>query len=248
MPYRVILFDLFGTLVHFKPRLPVPPSAHEPPPQRWLAWLQEGLAEDLPGIPFDRLVEVLAAVTGEIVAARPPEFLEVPSRERFRRALVRLGVRENVLALAERLTERHMAYLADETELPAGHLELLEELGRGYRLGLISNFDEGGTARRILRKHGLDELFAATLISDGFGRRKPHPSIFRAALAELGADAAAALHVGDTLADDVLGARAAGIDVAWIDRKGQGLAGGDPAPTYTIGRLAELRAVLARSS
>lgn len=246
MKYRVILFDLFGTLVHFKPELPAPPNAHERPPRRWLSWLEEGLAEDLPGVPFERLVEALAAVTGEIVAARPPEFLEVPSRERFRRALARLGVRENVERAAERLTERHMTHLAAETELPAAHLDLLEDLARDYRFALISNFDEGGTARSILRRHRLDAFFAATLISDGFGRRKPHPSIFRAALARLDADAAAALHVGDTLADDVLGARAAGIDVAWIDRKSEGLGDGDPKPTYTLARLTDLRAVLAR--
>jgi putative hydrolase of the HAD superfamily len=245
MPYRVILFDLFGTLVHFGPELPVPAGTR--PPLRWLAWLEEGLADDLPGIALDRLAEALVAVTEEIVARRPPEFLEVPSRERFRRALVRLGVRENLVETAERLSERHMAHLAAETELPAGHRELLAELGCDYRLGLVSNFDQGATADRILRRHALRDFFAAILISDDFGRRKPHPSIFRAALERLGVDAAAALHVGDTVADDVLGARAAGIDVAWIDRRGEGPPDEAWAPTYTLERLADLRIVLARS-
>jgi putative hydrolase of the HAD superfamily len=243
MPYRAILFDLFGTLVHFKRQLPVPRPGRSSP-DGWLDWLQAGVARDLPGVPFERFVEALAAVTEEIARTRRPEFIEVSSPERFRRALERLAVGGDVIGTAARLSQIHMAYLASETELPLGHRELLQEIGSEYRLALISNFDHAPTAERILRQHGLRNHFTATLISDGFGRRKPHAAIFQAALDALGVEASEALHVGDTLGDDVAGARAAGIDVAWIDRKGEGLPPGGEAPTFVLGRLADLRVVL----
>lgn len=58
---------------------------------------------------------------------------------------------------------------------------------------------------------------------------KPDPRIFRLALDAFGATAAEALHLGDSIATDVLGARAAGIRVALIDPYG-----------HTAGRAADV--------
>lgn len=241
MAYRVLLFDLFGTLVHFKPRLP---TARDRSDTNWLEWLRDESEAQLPGLPFDRLVEAVAAVSEEIYRARPPEFFEVESRERFRRALERLGVTGDLNALAGGLSERHMSHLAAQTTMPAQHRLLLEELRDSYLLGLISNFDHGPTARRVLRDHGIDGLLPVTLISAEHGRRKPHPGIFHDALRQLGAEASEALYIGDTPADDIRGARAAGMDAAWIDRKGHGAAADEPAPTFVLRELAQLRSVL----
>ncbi|HTO56814.1 MAG TPA: HAD family hydrolase, partial [Pseudomonadales bacterium] len=82
------------------------------------------------------------------------------------------------------------------------------------------------------------------VISDGFGRRKPHPAIFRAALDDLQTDARDALFVGDSAADDVAGARAAEMDAVWINASGATLPAGNPSPRHTIARLVELRRVL----
>jgi putative hydrolase of the HAD superfamily len=65
------------------------------------------------------------------------------------------------------------------------------------------------------------------------GSSKPDPGIFRAALAGLGADPRHTLHVGDTLATDAAGARAAGVDVRIIDRS-------DGGGEDTIGALTEI--------
>jgi putative hydrolase of the HAD superfamily len=50
--------------------------------------------------------------------------------------------------------------------------------------------------------------------------QKPHPSIFEAALAELEASAGDTAMVGDSIEDDILGARALGIRAILLDRDG----------------------------
>ena len=88
----------------------------------------------------------------------------------------------------------------------------------------------------------MHDCFHTTLISDDFGRRKPHPAIFHAALDRLAGRADEALYVGDTAADDIAGAQAAGIDVAWLNRRDE--APPDPPPTYTLRQLTDLRDIL----
>ena len=241
---RALLFDLFGTVVLFAPRVPGV-ETRGPAWRAAMNWLREAAERELPQIAFEDFLPALMQVTEEIVRLRPPEYLEVPSCERFRRALVLLGVDGNeTAAMAERLSLAHMAGLASMTILPPAHAELLHALAPRYRLGLVSNFDHGDTARRILSTHGIAELFATVLISDDFGRRKPHPSIFTAALAQLGVTPDEALFVGDSVDDDLLGAHAAGIPAVWLNAKNEPLPAGIPAPHCVIPQLSDLMGIL----
>ena len=244
MRYRALIFDLFGTLVLFRPKVPTLQVAGTV----WrstMEWMRGQVERDLPEVPFDAFVRAVMSVTEEIVRARSPEYHEVPSPERFRRVLVELGLDGPLTGrTAERLCEKHMEHLAASTEMPAEHADVLRRLRAGYRTALVSNFDHGPTAHRILTRHGIDAMFGATVISADFGRRKPHPAIFGAALEQLGVAPAEALFIGDTVAEDVRGARATGMDVVWIDASGGGLPAGGPAPTYTISRLTELETLL----
>ncbi|WP_280275940.1 HAD family hydrolase [Nocardia wallacei] len=85
----------------------------------------------------------------------------------------------------------------------------------GVRLGVISNLrlTSGANVRRVLRRAGLLDFFdpAGLTFSDELGVHKPHPEIFETTLRRLGAPAAAAVHVGDNWAADVVGARAVGM-------------------------------------
>ena len=226
--YRAVVFDLFGTLVHFRVR-----------PDPGFAWLREPFAATCAGGDFDAFREALRAVSLEIAASRGPEHREVPSRQRFARALARVGGPE---AAAEALSAAHMDYLAAATDLPAGHAALLRALGARYRLGLVSNFDHPATAQAVLARHGVHRHFAVTLISADFGHRKPHPGIFAEALDRLGVAPHEALYVGDTHAEDVVGARAAGLDVVWLAPATAPDA--DPRPTHRIAHLGALADLL----
>ena len=208
-------------------------------------WLEETAERELPRIRFDDLLTALIEVTQEIVRQRPPEYREVPSRERFRRALLRLGIgAEQAPPVAERLSLAHMSHLASTTMLPPAHVDVLEQLVPRFRLGLVSNFDHGPTARRILADHGIAGFFTAIVISDDFGRRKPHPVIFAAALRELGVAVEDALFIGDSVSDDVVGAQNARLKVAWLNPKRRPLPPDVKPPEYEITELRELLVLL----
>jgi HAD superfamily hydrolase (TIGR01549 family) len=243
---QALLFDLFGTVVQFKPQVP----SVEVAGTAWrstMGWLRETAEHELPHVPFEDLLPALMQVTEEIVRARPPDYLEVPSRERFRRALRRVGVAdEEAGAVAQRLSLAHMAHLASMTVLPPEHVSILSDCARRYRLALVSNFDHGPTARRVLSDHGIAGFFPTTVISAEFGRRKPHPAIFEAALLGAGVSAGEALFIGDSLGDDVLGAHHAGVPVVWLNQKHTPLPTDTPEPQHMIARLADLPALLAR--
>jgi putative hydrolase of the HAD superfamily len=104
----------------------------------------------------------------------------------------------------------------------------------GARLAVVSNWDV--SLHDVLERTALRPLVDAVAISAELGVAKPDAAIFRAALDRLGASAAGALHVGDSLEHDVAGARAAGIDAVLVARNGT------PAPegVRTVRTLAEL--------
>ena len=85
----------------------------------------------------------------------------------------------------------------------------------GLRIGLVSN--SARDVHEFARHHGLD--VDAGISSFHHGRTKPHASIFRAVLDLLGARPDAAAMVGDTIADDVEGARALGMQAILLDRE-----------------------------
>ena len=90
----------------------------------------------------------------------------------------------------------------------------------GLRLVCVSNWDYALPS--VLQDVGLLGLLDAVITSAAVGARKPDARVFRAALEAAGCSAAEALHVGDSAAEDVAGARAAGIRALRIDRSGGG--------------------------
>jgi putative hydrolase of the HAD superfamily len=77
---------------------------------------------------------------------------------------------------------------------------------------LVSNaFDPGWLLRNDLERMGLAGRLDLAVFSSEVGKRKPHPSIFEAALGGLGVEPEDALFVGDSLYHDVGGASALGM-------------------------------------
>lgn len=83
----------------------------------------------------------------------------------------------------------------------------------------VSNWDM--SLSDVLGRVGLAEHLDGVVTSAQAGAAKPDPAIFAQALALAGAAAAGAVHVGDSVAEDVAGARAAGIVPVLIVRRGQ---------------------------
>ena len=145
-------------------------------------------------------------------------------RESWRRHARR--VMDGVPAMAGLEFERWFEVLYDEFGA-AGAWEpfddarpALEALrGAGVRTVVVSNWD--GRLRRILDERGLTPLLDAVVISAEVGWRKPHGEIFRRGLAAAGVRPGEALHCGDSVGDDVEGARAAGIRPVLLSRDGR---------------------------
>lgn len=106
---------------------------------------------------------------------------------------------------------------------------------RGVRTVVVSNWDS--SLPEVLERSGIAPLLDAAVCSAVVGVAKPSAEIFELALAQVGVAAADALHVGDSVEEDVAGAIAAGIEPVLIDRAGSG-AGVDGV--RTIAALTEL--------
>jgi HAD superfamily hydrolase (TIGR01549 family) len=106
--------------------------------------------------------------------------------------------------------------VSENFELFEDALPVLEELRAAHlRIGLVSNGIRDLT--EFVAHHRLD--VDAIVDSRSHGRVKPHPTIFEAALERLGASPAAAVMVGDSLEEDIEGARALGMRAILIDRE-----------------------------
>jgi putative hydrolase of the HAD superfamily len=117
-------------------------------------------------------------------------------------------------------------------------LGILRDLRKvGFRLGIISNASPA--LPETLRKTGIAEYLDTIVCSADVGAEKPHPKIFRVAMARSGITPERALHVGDSYEEDYLGARNAGLHALLLAREGP-----PPSPCPSIRSLTELSALL----
>jgi putative hydrolase of the HAD superfamily len=108
--------------------------------------------------------------------------------------------------------------VSENFELYEDALPVLEELRAAQlRLGLVSNGIRD--LREFVAHHRLE--VDAIVGSRAHGYVKPHPTIFQSALQQLGVEPAQAVMVGDSLEEDVAGARALGMRAILMDREGR---------------------------
>lgn len=110
------------------------------------------------------------------------------------------------------LTALHFTAFADARPL------LARARGAGARVIVVSNWDV--SLIEVLAHTGLEPLIDGVVVSAVIGAAKPSPEIFGRALELAGAAPQDCVHVGDSLAEDVSGARAAGIEAVLLDRDG----------------------------
>ncbi len=106
--------------------------------------------------------------------------------------------------------------VSENFELFEDVLPVLDELRRAeLRIAVVSNGIRDLHA--FVAHHRLD--VDAIVDSRSHGRVKPHPTIFRAALAALAVAPGDAVMVGDSLEEDIDGARALGMRAILLDRE-----------------------------
>ena len=97
--------------------------------------------------------------------------------------------------------------------------EMLDILqAKGYRLFAASN-SFGHLQRNRLERAGILHYFEDTFISMDIGYDKPDIRFFREALRRASLQPNEVLMIGDSMTTDILGAKAAGIDALYFDRR-----------------------------
>jgi putative hydrolase of the HAD superfamily len=146
-----------------------------------------------------------------------------------------LGLEHVDLALIREALLSSIHFHAFDDALPA-----LEDLrARGLKLVAASNWDS--SLPEVLERAGIAPLLDGVISSAMVGATKPAPNVFRAALEIAGVSAERALHVGDSLENDIAGARAMGMRAVLVAREGAG-PGADGVPV--IRALTELPRLL----
>ena len=157
-----------------------------------------------------RSPDLIVTLIRPLTASLEPEFF----RSVNARLLEHLGLRADDAAL----DEIHAAFERDVVyhSFPEAIHTLRGLKAAGYRTGVISNFSH--RLPLVLKEAGLVPYLDTVTYSSEAGAEKPHPKIFRSALARAGAAPERVLMVGDSYEADYLGARNAGLHALLLCR------------------------------
>lgn len=157
--------------------------------------------------------------------------------EMDRTALADLGITDLPEDFYRRLAEVFL--LVSSWHVFADAIPTLEALrARGLVVGAVSNWI--WQLPELLHSLELMSHFDFVAASARIGYEKPHAGIFRYALREAGVKPAEALHAGDHLDADVVGAQSVGIAPVLIDRRERFTQADVPAGVPLIRSLDEL--------
>ncbi|HZU59932.1 MAG TPA: HAD family hydrolase [Solirubrobacteraceae bacterium] len=231
MRRRAVLLDALGTLVKLEP--PVPR-------------LQRALIERL-GLPVTE-ADARRAIAQEITYYRAHlnEGRDQSSLRELRRRCAEVlwselpaaGPMDTDAVVEALLASLHFTAFPDAEPV----LRALTE--DGLRLVVVSNWDI--SLADVLERLDLSRWLDGVVTSAGVGARKPRPEVFLQALALAEADPGEAVHVGDSLQEDVMGARGAGIEAVWLVREGTAESNPPGPEVSTIRTLRELPGLVSR--
>lgn len=234
---RGVFFDLAGTLIRVRGGIGA---------QYALIAGEFGVSAD--PVAIDRAFGRAFASAGSTVFARP-DAAEVASLEKgFWKEVVRLVFAQTGAFSQfnpgdfDRCFERLFDYFATAAgwDVYPDVVPSLERLKREGRIvGLITNFDL--RVFKLIDALHLSRLIDSVTVPGVAGAAKPDAAIFDFALARHDLGPRQAIHVGDSIGDDVEGANAAGMKAVLLDRRKRV----EPPPgVVAIASLEELPALL----
>ena len=160
------------------------------------------------------------------------------NRTRFLKPLEHYGIHD--VELADHLSVDYMFYSPRIVRLVPGAMELLEYLKPKYHLHLITNgFQEVQDTKLSLS--GMKPFFETLTVSEEVGVKKPDPEFFFYALRKANAKFEESIVIGDEMAVDIDGARAAEIDQVFFNAKGDTVEG---ERTFEVRSLLEIKGIL----
>jgi len=168
-------------------------------------------------IPYELLVEAYVP----IARAQEKKAVEDGHREPdYRQRLEDVFKRLEITEYIEHSYGAWRDYLEkwpEQTEYFPGVPDMLSELKKGYKLGIITNYMDGPTCRKVFAKLGFYDIFDSLVVSHELGYMKPNRLLFDTAMKETGSVPENCVMVGDTYSADVVGGRLAGMSTVLVD-------------------------------
>lgn len=238
---RAVLLDAHGTLLELESPAPLL--------QRVLAE-RHGIAIELDDARRALSTEIAyyRAHMHEGTDAETVTALRARCAEELRRALAPAAPAAARLSSAE-MTDALLGSIVF-TAFPDVAPALEKIRANGTRTVVVSNWDS--SLENVLVELGLRAELDAVVSSGAYGTAKPAPAIFAEALRRAGARPEEAVHIGDSVEEDVAGARSAGIEPVLLvrgrpdqasDRRRRG-----PDGVRTITSLADVVELIAEST
>jgi len=234
---ETVLFDCWGTLIQ-APNL-----------------MRRGVAADLLytsltargcDIDFDAFRDAYMVEARRQREEAQADFREIDYMRRIDSTLRAIGFQHPRRRL---LAERAWAdYLAEWPKQSTPYEEtpmLLSSIKGGYKLGLVTNFPDGPTARRAFENFCFFADFESLVVSGEVGFRKPNRVIFERALSELESTPEGTVMIGDTFDTDVVGAKNMDMKAILIDADG-GHIENTPRPDAVVTSIGQVGGVLGR--
>ena len=217
--YKNIIFDLFDTLILFKPEL-LPEINLSGVTRHSTGYdVYSVFKKHYINYSFDEFYEYFYKSYKKFQELKNIDNREYPNSKRFNIMLddMRLDYDDDIL---NSLVLSHMESLEKSMVFPENHRDVLNYLKeKNYNLSILSNFDYSPTANNLLDRYSITPYFDTILISDEIGWRKPDIKTFKTALKHIKCDTSATVFIGDDLERDIKGAYNAGIDSIYINLK-----------------------------
>ena len=217
-PIKAVIFDAYGTLVRNDDLRLIP---------------RQIVADHRVSAPVDDVLQRWIDLYCEATQQAPFRTLREIERDILRSLLRELGVDADETPYVDLFFD-----VTTRVELYPEAADVLRMLPP-VRSAVLSNADHEHLAAWAFT---LPVEFV--LISEAVRAYKPHRVMFQTAVERFGLRADEVLHVGDSEVDDVEGAKAAGLRVAWVNRDGRRRRARGPAPDFEIRDLKELLGLL----
>ena len=187
---------------------------------------------------------VLNLSIDKMIAIRD-QFAESVKGEVWNLEEIRLGAFERTLEhvgcpdkdLAAHLNAIYLKHRFEDIELYPDVIPTFDILAPHFKLGLLSN------GNNYPERYGLDGLFAFVVFSQDVQFAKPDPRIFQITAQRAGCELTQMLHVGDSLKNDVFGAKNVGAPSVWLNREGVPN-DTETEPDYEVTSLADILAIV----
>jgi len=206
---EAVLFDFGDTLVTTDPSFEY---------EDCLIQLHKSLTKNKIEVPYEDFKKAHSEVLDKHYKTRSLE--EITFRSATSRALKCFGY--NLSPNDERIVEAvdaHMQPFIKARRINQNLNKILQKLKGRYKLGIVSNFGHTPTLLKTLEKFDLTKFFDAVIVSADVGWRKPSRKVFEAALKALGVSASEAVFVGDSLRQDIWGARRVGMRTVLLRKR-----------------------------